>query len=229
MSLLAGSEDRELVDGAVPPGLIVAFGDEPATGADDVVVRFTDGSSQADGLIVATRGEGLWRRAPWPAADELFTLAPPAPADGASVLVVHADEGRRAQLGEKLAAHGLSPSHAPRLRRADLVRAATVIFLDDGGFPALAPAACAAGRLVVVQHPEPLFGCQDGVDCFVADDDRSVVVAQIAGRAPQAFDAVRAMARLAARSQRASDVYARLALDLSLGIGRERGGQRLSA
>ena len=95
------------------------------------------------------------------------------------------------------------------------MRAATVIFLDDGGFPALAPAACAAGRLVILQRPEPLFGWQDGVDCFVADDDRAVVIAQTAARAPQAFDAVRSMSRLTARPHRASEVYERLALDLS--------------
>ena len=192
-----------------------------------MLVRYAGGTGQSGELTVATRGEGLWRRAPWPAADALFNVA--APADGASVLVVHADEARRALLGEKLAAHGLSPSHAPRLRLADLVRAATVIFLDDGGFPALAPAACAAGRMVIVQRRRPLFGWQDGVDCFVADDDRAVVIAQTAGRAPQAFEVVRAMSRLAARPHRASEVYERLAFDLSLGIGRDRAGQRPSA
>ncbi len=82
---------------------------------------------------------------------------------------------------------------------------------------------------MIVQLPAPLFGLQDGVDCLVADDDRSVVLAQIAGQAPRAFDAVRAMARLSARAQRASDVYARLAHDLALGVGRERAGQRRSA
>jgi hypothetical protein len=229
MSLLAGSEDRELVDGAVPPGLTAAFGDHPVTDAGDVLVRFADGSGQAGELTVATRGDGLWRRAPWPAADALFAVPDPTRADAACVLVVHADEARRAPLVEKLAAHGLSPSHAPRLRLADLLRAATVVFLDDGGFPPLAPAACAAGRLVIVQHPGPLFGWQDGVDCFVADDDRCVVIAQTVGRAPQAFDAVRAMARLAARPHRASEVYERLAFDLSAGVGRDRAGQRQSA
>jgi hypothetical protein len=233
MSLLAGAEDRELVAGAVPDGLTIAFGDHRTAGGYGMLVRFTDATTaadvakQADELTVATSGEGLWRRAPWPAADELFSV--PAAVDGAAVLVVHGDEGRRVEHAAKLAAHGLSTSNAPRLRRADLMNASTVIFLDEGSFPALAPAACAAARLVIVQRPEPLFGLQDGVDCFVADDDRSVVIAQTAGQAPRAFDALRSLARLAVRSQRASAVYERLALDLSLGVGRERRGQRPGA
>lgn len=224
MSLLAGPEDRELVDGTVPDGLTVAFGDHPAAG-DGALVRFADAPGEGAELRVAPSGAGLWRRAPWPAGDALFEA--PAPVDGAAVLVVHGDEGRRVEHAAKLTAHGLTPSHAPRLRRADLERVATVIFLDDDrGFPALAPAACAAARLVIVQRPEPLFGLQDGVDCFVADDDRSVVLAQTAGHAPQAFEVMRSLARLAVRAQRASALYERLALDLSLAVGRDRGGQR---
>ena len=225
MSLLAGPEDRALVDGTVPAGLTVAFGDEPAAAGNGALVRFADAPGQGPELRVAPSGAGLWRRAPWPAADVLFDL--PAPLDGAAVLVVHGDEGRRVKHAAKLSAHGLTPSHAPRLRRVDLESVATVIFLDDDrGFPALAPAACAAARLVIVQRPEPLFGLQDGVDCFVADDDRSVVLAQTAGRSPRAFDVMRSLARLAVRSQCASGVYERLALDLSLAVGRERGDQR---
>jgi hypothetical protein len=223
VTLLACPEDRELVDAAVPEGLSVAFADHAAQAGERPLVRFSEGSQDPGELTVATHGEGLWRRAPWPAADALFTAPPPA--DGAAVLVVHPDGARSREVGEKLAAHGLSPSLADRLRRADLLRAAAVVFLDDGAFPALAPAACAAARLVIVQRPGPLFGLQDGVDCFVADDDRSVVIAQLAGRAPHAFEAVRAMARVAAAYHRASAVYERLALDLSLDVGRDRGGR----
>ncbi len=224
MSLLAGAEDRELVDGTVPDSLTVAFGDHPAAGCDGVLVRFAHAPGEGAELRVAPSGDGLWRRAPWPAADALFDVS--APVDGAAVLVVHGDEGRRVEHAAKLTAHGLTPSHAPRLRRVDLESVATVIFLhDDRGFPALAPAACAAARLVIVQRPEPLFGLQDGVDCFVADDDRSIVLAQTAARASQAFDVMRSLARLAVRSQRASALYERLALDLSLAVQGERGGQ----
>jgi len=224
VTLHAAADDRALVDGAVPDGLTVAFGDEPA----DAHVRFAEGGAAHSGApTIAPHGDGLWRRAPWPAAEALFDLA--APADGAAALVVHPDEARRGEVCAKLAAHGLSPTHAPRVRAADLTRAAIVAFLDDGGFPALAPAACAAGRLVIVQRAAPLFGWQDGVDCFVADDDRAVVLAQTAARAPRAFDVVRAMARLTARAHRASAVYERLGLDLSLGVGRGRADQRRSA
>jgi hypothetical protein len=227
MSFHAEREDLELVEGAVPTGLAVAFGEHPAGGGEALVRFAVRGRGDEDEPVAAPAGERLWRRSPWPAADDLFTLG--LPADGSAVLVVHPDEQRRSAHAAKLAAHGLTPAHAPRLRRADLEAAATVIFLDDGGFPPLAPAACAATRLVILQIPAPLFGLQDGVDCIVADDDRSVVLAQIAGRAPRAFDAVRAMARLSARAHRASDVYERLAHDLALGIGRGRDGQRRSA
>jgi hypothetical protein len=187
----------------------VAFADEPA----DALVRFAEGgTAHPDAPTIAPHGDGLWRRAPWPAGDALFELT--APADGAVALVVGPDAARRAQLREQLAAHGVSAADAQRLRMGDLTAAAIVVFLDDGGFPSLAPAACAAGRLVIVQHPAPLFGWQDGVDCFVAEDDRAVVLAQTVARTPRAYDSMRAMGRLTARAHRASDVYARLALDL---------------
>jgi hypothetical protein len=217
MTLLAQGEDRDLVEGLVPEGLTVAFGFDPAPDATAPIVRFASAAREPDELIVATRGDGLWRRAPWPAADALF--AAPAPSDRAAIHVVHPDERRRHEVGAKLAAHGLSPTLADRLRRAALLSAAVVVFLDDGGFPALTPAACAAARLVILQRPTPLFGLQDGVECFVADDDGAVLVAQAAARAPQAFEAVGAMARLSAERHRASAVYERFALDLSLGIG----------
>jgi hypothetical protein len=219
MTLLAASEDRPLVAGAVPEGLTVAFGDAAAPDGGQHVVRFAPRPREPDELTVATHGERLWRRAPWPAADALFVA--PAPADSGAVLVVHPDEPRRREVGDKLTAHGLSPTLADRLRLAELLSAAVVVFLDDDSFPALAPAVCAAARVVIVQRPAPLFGLQDGVDCFVADDDRAVLLAQAAARAPQAFAAVGAMARLAAGAHRASAVYERFALDLSLGVGRD--------
>jgi hypothetical protein len=220
MTLLASERDRELVDGAVPAGLTVAFGAYDAGEASEPVVRFGAERREPSDLLIATRGDGLWRRAPWPAADALYDA--PAPADPAAVLVVHPDGERRAEVGGKLEAHGLRPLPAPRLRHDDLLSVASVVFLDDGGFPEQAFAACAAGRLAIVQGRGPLFGLQDGVDCFVADDDRAVVFAQMAARAPQAFAAVGALGRLAAAAHRASDVYERLALDVELGVGRPR-------
>jgi hypothetical protein len=226
MTLLAHDEDRALVDGAVPEQLTVAFGDVTAPVGAEPIVRFASRGAAPGELLVAPRGEGLWRRAPWPAADALF--AAPAPRDGAAVLVIHPDEARRRDMGGKLAAHDLTPTLADRAHVNELLSAAVVIFLDDGGFPALAPSACAAARVVVVQRPAPLFGLQDGVDCFVADDDRAVLLAQAAARAPEAFAAIGAMARVAASVHRASAVYERLGLDLSLGLGRDprRAGTR---
>ena len=46
-------------------------------------------------------------------------------------------------------------------------------------------------------------------------------LAQAAARRPLAFDPLRAMARITARPHCASDVYARFALDISLGVGVE--------
>jgi hypothetical protein len=219
MTLLAHDEDRALVDGAVPAELTVAFGDVAAPVGAEPLVRFASQAAAPGELLVAPGGDGLWRRAPWPAADALF--AAPAPPDGAAVLVVHPDEPRRRDMAAKLAAHDLRPTVSDRPRVAELLSAAVVIFLDDGGFPALAPSACAAARTVVLQHPAPLFGLQDGVDCFVADDDRAVLLAQAAARAPDAFAAIGAMARIAASVHRASEVYERLGIDLSLGLGRD--------
>jgi hypothetical protein len=220
VTLLAFERDRELVDGTVPAGLSVAFGSVDADEATEPVVRFGAERRNPGELLVATRGEGLWRRRPWPAADALFDA--PAPADPAAVLVVHPDNERRAEVGGKLEAHGLAPVPAPRLRHDALLAVASVVFLEDGGFPEQAFAACAAGRLAIVQARGPLFGLQDGVDCFVADDDRAVVFAQMAARASEAFAAVRALGRIAAAPHRASDVYERLARDVELGIGPQR-------
>jgi hypothetical protein len=71
-----------------------------------------------------------------------------------------------------------------------------------------------------VADVRPLFGWQDGVDCLVGGRTADLVRLAVAAAArPRAFDALRAMARITARSYRASDVYARFALDLSLGVG----------
>jgi hypothetical protein len=109
---------------------------------------------------------------------------------------------------------------ADRLRRADLESAGTVVYPDEDGFPETLPAVAAAGRLTVLRAATPAFGWQDGIDCLVAlDSNELVVLAQAAALRPLAFDALRRMARLAARSSRASDVYARLAFDVSVGVG----------
>jgi hypothetical protein len=212
VTLVASAEDRPLVDGVVPAGLTVAFGAEPADGA---TVRFAAERVSAGELLVAPDGRELWRRSPWPAADALFELAPPAPS--APTLVVG---GRSEEALAALRECDVEAIAADRLRREELARAGTVVFVVDDGFPALLPAAAAAGRLVVALETGRLFGWQDGVDCVVAPDVANLARAvAAAARRPRAFDALRAMARLAARPYRASDFYGRLALDVSLGVG----------
>jgi hypothetical protein len=212
VTLVASADDRPLVDGVVPEGFGVAFGAEPADGA---TVRFAAERVRPGELLVAPGGDGLWRRSPWPARDALFELAAPEPS--APVLVVGA---RSEEALDALRALDVAAVGADRLRWHELERAGTVVFVEAGGFPPLVPAAAAAGRLVVLLDAEPLFGWQDGVDCMVATDAAKLARGVAAAvRRPRAFDALRAMARLAARPYRASDLYARLALDVSLGVG----------
>jgi hypothetical protein len=219
VTLLAGQADHALVEGPTPDDLVVAFGDRPAEGGR--VVRFAERRENRRDLLIAVRGADVWRRSPWPAADALFGMAP-AP-DGAPVLVVHADRERRAEIADALRAHELPTLEADRLAVSELEAAGTVLFLDDEAFPAVAFAACAAGRVVILPNMEPLFGLQEGIDCLVARGDGEVVaLVQAVLASPRAFDAVRAMARLAAAPHRASEVYARLALDVSLGVGVDR-------
>jgi hypothetical protein len=213
--LVASAEDWPLVDGAVPDGFSVAFGAEPADGA---TVRFSATRVAAGEVLVAPDGADLWRRSPWPAADALFAMALPAP--DAPTLVVSATTARRDEAVAALRDLNVEALGSDRLRRADLERAGTVVFLEAAGFPVLLPAAAAAGRLVAMPETEPLFGWQDGIDCLVAKNLWSLTTAVTAAtRQPRAFDPLRAMARLAARPYRASALYARLALDVSLGVG----------
>ena len=196
MTLAAAPDDRALVAGALPDGLSVAFAAEPAA---DAAVRFGPRRLAAGERLVDVRAPDAWRRSPWPAGDALFEIPPPPP--DAPVLVV-------------------GGTGADRLRRSDLERAGTVVFAGAAGFPALLPAAAAAGRLVILLETEPLFGWQDGIDCLVARDASEVTaLTAAAARRPWAFDDLRAMARIAARPYRASELYARLAFDLSRSVG----------
>ena len=215
MTLAASADDRLLVAGAVPDGLTVAFAREPADGA---AVRFGDALVGPSDLLVAPAGERVWRRSPWPAADDLFSL--PLPGAGATTLVVEPVASHRDEAAAMLRDRGVDVAVAERLSRAELERAATVVFLDDTAFPPLVPAVAAAGRLLILPAVEPLFGWQDGIDCLVGPDlARLAELAALAGRRPRAFDPIRAMGRLTARPYRASGLYSRLALDVSLGVG----------
>ena len=213
--LVASAEDRPLVEGVVPEGLTIAFG---AAAAEGATIRFGARRLGGGERLIAPAGDGLWRRAPWPAADLLFDLALPAP--DAPALVVDADAARRAEVGRLLEEHGVAVRLADRLRRGDLEAAGTVVYPSEDGFPETLPAVAAAGRVAVLRAATPAFGWQDGIDCLVAlDANELVVLAQAASLRPLAFDALRRMARLTARASRASDVYARLAFDISAGVG----------
>ena len=212
--LAASAEDRPLVEGVVPEGLTVAFG---AAAAEGATIRFGARRLGGSERLIAAAGEGLWRRGPWPAADSLFDLA--LPALDAPALVVDADGARRAEVGRLLEEHGVAVRLADRLRRADLEAAGTVVYPREDGFPETLPAVAAAGRLAALRAATPAFGWQDGIDCLVAlDVNELVVLAQAASLRPLAFDALRRMARLTALVSRASDVYARLAFDISAGV-----------
>jgi hypothetical protein len=213
--LVASGDDRPLVEGSLPGGLTVAFGDEPA---EDAAIRFGARRLGGGERLIAPAGDGLWRRAPWPAADSLFDLALPAP--DAPALVVDDDAARRTEVGRLLEEHGVVARTADRLRLADLGVVGTVVYPSENRFPETLPAVAAAGRLAVLRAATPAFGWQDGIDCLVAlDANELVVLAQAASLRPPAFDALRRMARLTARDSRASDVYARLAFDISAGVG----------
>jgi hypothetical protein len=215
VTLAASADDRLLVAGVVPDGITVAFAREPA---DAAAVRFGDARVVPSDLLVAPTGEGVWRRSPWPAADDLFSL--PLPGAEATTLVVEPVASRRDEAAAMLRARGVDVAVSERLSRVALERVATVVFLDDTAFPALVPAVAAAGRLPILPDVAPLFGWQDGIDCLVGPDlARLAELVVLAGRRPRAFDPIRAMGRLTARPYRASDLYSRLALDVSLGVG----------
>lgn len=213
VSVVGSAEDLGLASGEAGGDLVVLLGDAPAPdGAEpERCVRL---AAQGDERLVATAGSGLWRRAPWPAADDL--LSAPAPAAGAPVLVIGA--GR---LADALGARGVPTEHAERLDRERLLAASAVLFGGSPGepLPAHAPAVLAAGRVLIVPRTEPGFGLLPAIDHLAYEDD--VAAAQVADAAftyPDAFESIRAMGRIAVRPHLASTVYARWAADVDLGI-----------
>lgn len=182
-------------------------------------------TASAGSRLIATAGDGLWSRAPWPVHDDLFDLASPATP---SALVVCADDERRALVTDKLEALGLSALGAPLLTAADLGRASAVALLGDAdaptpqapwtarALPAEAPAVLAAGRLLVAPRCAVTFGLIPGGDhlAFGKHED-AVGYLDSALRFPESFDLLTLMGRLVAERHRASVVYARLAAELA--------------
>jgi hypothetical protein len=212
---IGSAADLALSGGPCPAPLQVAIGDVevPAGGR---VVRFAARRRGDDDLLVWTSGAGLWRRAPLPAADALFDLGDPPV--GASALVVGEGEAG-AEVARKLSERDVAVETAQRLTREALERCGTVLLLDADEPSPVSHVAAAAGRVLVVADVAPLFGLQDGHDCFVSrHPDEAVAVAAAVARHPEAFADVRVLARVSAERQRASRVYAGLAVDLDLGL-----------
>jgi hypothetical protein len=199
MPVVGSPEDLALSgwDAAPEDGPLFALGDVDAR-AD---VRF---ASSGDGRLVAPAGDGLWRRAPWPAHDALFDL-PPA-ADAGAVLVLGSDD-----IADRLGA-----ARAGRLTLEALREAAVVVLLGgDGALPAQAPCVLAARRVLVTDAAEATFGLQSGIEFLgAAGADGLAERANTARLHPRAMAALRAMGARAAREHRASLVYPRLIADL---------------
>ena len=214
---------------AFAPDVVVGLAEAgPPAESGAPTIRLPAGSGRAEGArTIAQAGEGLWRRAPWPANDGLWSMPPP----GGGLLLVGPATERRAVVAGKLRDRGLTPFEADRLRRDDLERSGVVILLGSGPeprlteerepLPALAMAVLAAGRVLVVERSEPEFGLIDGITHFAFDaDDEAAEIADAAATFPEAFESVRAMGRLAAAPHRASVAYGRLVADAL----RETGG-----
>jgi hypothetical protein len=199
---------REPDDGFAPGDVLWLAG--PATG-----------SVPSGARLIATAGEGLWSRAPWPAHDDLFAL-PPAPEP--SVLIVGIDAERRRIVIDKLAARGRPAFGADQLTVEDLRRASVVALLGEAdaatpeqpwraeALPGEAPAVLAARRLLIAPRCTTTFGLLPGNDhlAFGAEDD-VVAYADAALTFPASFEPLIALGALTAERHRASVVYARLA------------------
>lgn len=197
----------------VEPRLVVALDDAPVPGVDGVpVLRWWRGAPGREPLpgerVVATDGDGLWSRAPWPVRDELFALAP---APRPTALVVEADVERRDEAVDDLRGRGLEAAGAARLT-ADGLAAADVVIHGLGGpgpLPGDAIAVLAAGR-VLVADTTVAFGLAAGLDHLAALAGNAASAAESVLRRPEAFAAMRCRGRLAAGRHRADTVLARL-------------------
>ena len=218
LALIATAADASLAGFAAgEAGPVVALADAPAE--PPPAVRWLDrppraGDPEAERLI-APAGEGLWRVAPWPAADALFELGPPAEA---RAVVTGDDTDARRLVVERAAARGVQIDELDTLDAERLAGAACVILAEPGGvlaarsFPVLA-----ARRLLIVPRPSASFGLEDGLDHLeFVDPEEAVTLVEAYRRLPEAFARVTAWGRRKAHAQRASVVYGRLAADLRL-------------
>jgi hypothetical protein len=223
IELLADPADAELAGPppGSPGGLRVALGDASGQGRRPQV-RWLDRAARPDEsheeLVIAPAGEGLWRRAPWPAADVLFDLTD-AGAPAADPLLVGAERGLRDAVAERAAERGVALRQAERLDAATIAGAGCVVFAESpgGALPSRAFAVLAAGRLLIAPRLQTSFGLEDGLDHVeFADPDEAVTAVEAFAADPETFGRVLSWGRLKAEQQRASVVYARLTEDLRL-------------
>ena len=193
-------------------------------GPADVVWLPGAAPSPLGARTIATGGDGLWSRAPWPAADALFEL-PLAPTPLA--LIAGGDEERRAYAADRLAERGLPVRAAELLSVEDLAAATVVALLGDAGaatpeapwtagaMPAEAPAVLAARRVLIAPRCAATFGLLPGTDHLAfATGDEVIQYADAVLTYGDSFEPFRVLGARTAERHRASAVYARLADEL---------------
>jgi hypothetical protein len=176
------------------------------------VVRWWRGAAPAPSpgeRQIATAGDALWSRAPWPVAEELFAL--PACPEPGRTLVVEADPAVREGAVAALHARGIPADGVARLTAGALAGADVVVHGIAGGpLPGDAYSVLAAGR-VLIADPDPGFGLLGGIDYLVAGDHPLACdLVESLRAAPAAYAGLRRRARIAAERHRAPAVYARL-------------------
>lgn len=187
-------------------GVVVALDDAPAPAATRVARwwRGTPGAAAAD-VVLATAGDGLFARSPWPVAAPVFELGE---GDDQVALVIG-----DAAVAAALRARGIEVLEAPRLTLESLARAQVVVHGVGAGaaLPGDATAVLAAGR-VLVTGGEPSFGLVPGLDhLHVTRPERACDLVEAVLADSAAFEPLRRFARLAAERHRAAVVYPWLA------------------
>ena len=218
IAVVADAGDASLAGLADAGGsLVVALGAAPAGAAD---LRWLERppvrGDRSAARLAAPAGNGLWRMAPWPAADALFEL--PAARVGRA-LITGGGEELRAAVVERAAARGVPLDEVERLDAHALAEAGCVILADapQEALPARAFAVLAARRLLIVPRVRVSFGLEDGLDHVeFPDPDGAITLVEAYRRAPGLFARMLAWGRVKAEPQRASVMYARLADDLRL-------------
>lgn len=234
LAVVAGAREQGL---AAPPANVAETIAPAASVSADAVVTL-GGGDLVDGAVnvrwsdeagvepareherrIATAGTDLWSRAPWPAADPLFDLAPPA--DEAGVVVAGGEAGSRAVLVAAIGARGISVREEPKLGADAIEDAFAVALLPTetaaSALPLEAMAVLAARRLLLVPQTKVAFGLMAGIDHLqfsLAPEAADLI--ESARNHPRAYAPLRTWGALAARRHRASEVYSALLTDLEL-------------